>query len=205
MYMEIIEFKNVTKKYKEKLVIDNVSFKMLPGFCYLVIGANGSGKSTLIKLLTKVNIPNKGIITTPNIIGYVPEKVNLPDATTIKSFLYNLCLVRGYDKKEAIQKIDYELKKWNVKENINTKMSKLSKGTFQKIIIIQAYLTKSKVYVFDEPLNGLDVKSRKKFFELIDMVKKDNIVIISTHYRRSYIKYSDKVLIIEGGKIISKN
>ena len=169
MNSKIIELKNVKKSYGKDLVLDIKDFSFIRGKKYLLVGENGSGKSTLLKIILELIKVDSGLILKDyNSISYVPEKSILPDFISLKTFL------NKYELKEINEfSVKFEL-------NINKPFYKYSKGMRQKAIIIQALIKKSEIIIFDEPINGLDIKSKQYFIN--HLMNVDSTIIISTHY-----------------------
>lgn len=197
--MNIIEINNLTKYYHFNLVIDNISFIFKKAKTYLIVGANGSGKSTLIKIiLSFVKATTGYIYLHEDSIGYVPEKAIFPEMISINDFLSNLALIRKMDIVDANIQINNKLSEWEL--DGNKRMDKLSKGMTQKVLLIQALLHKPNLYIFDEPLNGLDAYSRIKFIKEIKLLQlQRKSIIIVTHYKDYYQDLADKILYIASG------
>ena len=199
----MIIIKNLMKKYKNNLVLNIPYFNFKSGNSYMIIGSNGSGKSTLIKCLLGINKIDSGFIDlrTDN-IGYIPEKYYFPDFCTINKFLQ--CILDLYDLQKNNILIDYYCNKFSLDKNKS--ISKLSKGMMQKVLIIQSLIHDAHLYIFDEPLNGLDSRSQKIFFDIVDELKeKDKTVIITTHYPEFYGNKYDYTLRIEKKKLVYEN
>ncbi|MGI6710058.1 MAG: ATP-binding cassette domain-containing protein [Bacilli bacterium] len=194
--MILIKLLNVTKKYKNRLIIKNSSFEIDSKTSYILIGENGTGKTTIIKIIIGlVNLTSGSIQKNSDNIGYLPDKCLLPNHITIKSFL------ELFHKKNKL--IETYLKEWGLYEHKDKKVNNLSKGMFQKLMIINMLLKEEELYILDEPLNGLDEISQKKFFsKIISLKKQKKSIIVATHFPKLYKKYFDRVLKIENGEII---
>lgn len=199
----MIVIKNLMKKYKNNLVLNIPYFNFKSGNSYIIIGSNGSGKSTLLKCLLGINKIDSGFIDLrTNNIGYIPEKYYFPDFCTINKFLQ--CILNLYDLQKNNILIDYYCNKFSLDKNKS--ISKLSKGMMQKVLIIQSLIHDAHLYIFDEPLNGLDSRSQKVFFDIVDELKeKDKTVIITTHYPEFYVNKYDYTLRIEKKKLVYEN
>jgi ABC-type multidrug transport system ATPase subunit len=194
----MIKIDSLVKRYDRRTILNIHSFRFLKGMSYLLIGENGSGKSTLIKMMLRLVKPDCGTIDLKtNEIGFIPEKVYFPEFSTVKQFLKNLCLIRKFDDKEADARIDFFMQEWDLE---NKQLSKLSKGMRQKVLIIQAIMHMPKLYIFDEPLNGLDKVMQKKFLAYIQKLRlHKKTIIIATHYPKYYQGMGDiKVNLING-------
>ena len=178
-----IEFFNVEKNYHKKTVLHNFNLKINKSGLYLFLGENGSGKSTTIKILTKeVLYKNKAMSyfkTDISRVSYLPEKYIIPKMMKIRDFLI---LYLGIKNKK--KKLDQYLKMYNIP---NLRINSLSKGTIQKSILVATTLEDAELYVFDEPLDGLDTYSKNIFISTIrHLIKDKKTVVISTHYEKMY-------------------
>lgn len=177
----------LSKSYGKNTVINNLSCTLESKNYIFLIGENGTGKSTLIKCLLGYTSYQGEIIKDELKFSYAPEKISLPDYITV----YNLLLLLATSKKLkyqiANQKINEYLNHFAIQKYRNTPICKLSKGTKQKVILIQTLIDEADVYIFDEPLSGLDEMSRKCFIEQLKKLKhKEKLIIISTHHINDY-------------------
>ena len=189
-----IEVRNLDKKYRGKKVIDNYSHVFTKGKCIMIMGENGSGKSTLLKIILGLVHKTSGVINNPfKSISYVPEKINLPMNVKVIDFLNVLRDIKNCNK----DKIDYLLDYFEITFAKEYKLRELSKGMMQKVLIIQALMADSCVYVFDEVLNGLDKKMQDKFLKYIDVLKGSGaLILITSHYSSIYQDVIDEVVIM---------
>lgn len=167
----------MTKKYKKNIVIDNFSYQFTQGNIYLITGVNGCGKTTLIKLISRLIYPNSGAIKSRGKISYSPDKIIFPQDVKLENFL-NL-LIRDSTKK------CYDL--WGIDKYKETKLKKLSKGTLVKVKHAITLFSDGDLLLFDEPLNGLDDKSKTIFVDEINSLKKiGKVIIIATHFKNDF-------------------
>ena len=183
-----IKVEKLTKKYGRKEVLSNINLLIDNKKINFLIGDNGIGKTTFIKCLKNI-ISYEGYINSECYeISYSPDKVNYPDFISVYNFLYLLFKANNI-KTSKMKKliIDY-LRKFEIYKYRNTPIIKLSKGTKQKISLIQALAQDKKVYVFDEPLNGIDEESRNIFMdEIIKLKEKNKLILIITHQLDKFI------------------
>lgn len=199
----MIILKDVKKIYGEKIVLDIPYYNFKKEKSYLLIGCNGSGKSTLIKCILGINSLTTGTIFVSNTnIGYIPERVISPDFLTLEDFLKNICKLYNCSFNNDLVNNYYEL--FSISGNI--KMSKMSKGMLQKAMIIQTLIHDAELFIFDEPLNGLDKKSQFIFFDILNDLKQNKkTIIVTTHYPQFYTSNFDYVITLENGTINDAN
>lgn len=186
MNTKLLEIRTIslTKRYRKYTVFENLNLVFQNDNINFLVSENGSGKSTLIKCILNLIKYDGRIETNCKIKSYCPEKINLPDFITIEYFLslFNINL----------EKANLLLEKFKL--NSNLKVNELSKGMHQKILIIQCLCKEADVYLFDEPLNGLDSKSEKVFLEEIKaLFNKNKLIIISSHQIEHYQNMPIKV------------
>lgn len=191
--MCLVRFENASKNYI------NVKFNLEinKGDLIIVTGINGSGKSTLIKLIIGYIKPDSGLlIKNTKQIAYLPENHIMPEFLTSKSYLNELMRIN----KDNINYTLYE--RLNIP---NKKIKNLSKGNRQKLAIVGCLIGNNDIYVFDEPLSGLDQNSIIIFYEVIkDLQNKGHSIIISTHNKNAFnnLEYIDISLWIKSFYII---
>ena len=208
--MELI-VNGATKRYKNKVAIDNVSFTLQKGVIGL-LGANGAGKSTLMRMICGILNPSEGEITYDgisvleedyrNVLGYLPQDFGYyPDFTAI-DFLMYMSALKGVNNKDAKIKSMKLLEMVGLTDNAKQKIKTFSGGMKQRLGIAQAILNDPEVIILDEPTAGLDPKERVKFRNIIKELGKDNIVLLSTHIVSDIEKIADRIIMIKDGQIV---
>ena len=197
---KIITLENVTRKFKGKCVIDSVSHDFYKGDSIAFYGHNGCGKSTMLKLISGL-IPLSGgdIHYHKNLsFSYVPEKFVGMEIEMIE-YLEGIARVEGVDH----QVVESLIKDFFLDSMIHTRMDKLSKGSLQKVGVIQAIMAPKDVIILDEPLSGQDADSQAVFISKIKELRKQGITIfMSCHEKRLIDELSDKVFTIDNGKLV---
>ena len=207
---------NITKKYKEKLALDDVSLELAPGI-YGLLGPNGAGKSTLMNIVTGNLKPDGGPVLWDgkeikslgaqyrSIIGYAPQQQGLYDAFTGKRFLAYMATLKGISKKEMPEEIARVLSYVNMTEAANRPIGTYSGGMKQRILIAQAILGDPKLIVLDEPTAGLDPKERVRIRERIAALAGDKVILVSTHVVSDIEPIAKEIILIKSGKIIDQD
>lgn len=207
---------NITKKYKEKLALDDVSLEFAPGI-YGLLGPNGAGKSTLMNIVTGNLKPDGGQVLWDgkeikslgaqyrSIIGYAPQQQGLYDAFTGKRFLAYMATLKGISKKEMPEEIARVLSYVNMTEAANRPIGTYSGGMKQRILIAQAILGDPKLIVLDEPTAGLDPKERVRIRERIAALAGDKVILVSTHVVSDIEPIAKEIILIKSGKIIDQD
>ena len=196
---EVINFNNVSKSFEDKLLIDNLSFKLPPGGIVGVIGANGAGKTTLFRMITKEEIPNNGeiIIGETVSLNYVDQSRDLlkPEQNVWES------ICDGLDEiqigKKTIQSRAY-VSQFNFKGSDQQKIvSHLSGGERNRVHLAKMLKTPGNVLLLDEPTNDLDVDTLRSLEEAI--LAFSGCVVVISHDRWFLNKLATHILAFEGG------
>ncbi len=174
----MIEFVNVSKSFKKDMILKELSFRVENNDFLMIEGSNGSGKTTIINLILNLYTLSKKdsgeIINDFNDISYLPDKYVFPSLVKSYDFLYEY--FSGDVNKKTI---DYYIKRYKLQ---NKFICNLSKGNAIKIALIKALAEDKELYIFDEPLNGLDDESKNFFKEdLIELQRNNKTIIIITH------------------------
>ena len=208
--MELI-VSNVTKEFKNKTAINNISFTLNKGVIGL-LGANGAGKSTLMRMMCGILSPTEGQITYDdidvskeeyrNILGYLPQDFGYYPNFTAMDFLMYISALKGLNSSDSKKKSNELLKLVGLYDNRKQKIKTFSGGMKQRLGIAQALLNDPEVIILDEPTAGLDPKERVKFRNIIAELGKDNIVLLSTHIVSDVEKIADRILVIKDGNVV---
>ncbi len=212
----MIQVESLTKKYGKMLALDNVSFSVKEGEILGFLGPNGAGKSTTMNIITGyisadsgiVKIDGTDILENPSEakkkIGYLPEIPPLYNDMTVEKyleFMFNLKKVR-LPMKKHINEICNMVKISDVQQRI---IKHLSKGYRQRVGLAQALLGDPPVLIFDEPTVGLDPAQIIEMRKLIKELGKKHTVILSSHILSEVQAVCDKIIVINGGKIVANS
>ncbi|PEL86063.1 ABC transporter ATP-binding protein [Bacillus wiedmannii] len=202
-----LEIRNVTKSFKGKIAVNNFSMELQAGECVGLIGPNGAGKSTLIKVISDITNPTAGEVLLNGIkiskmkreIGYLPQYPNFFHWMTARETLMFMGQLSGM-KKEALSKsIPQILEKVGLSGEEDSKVSTFSGGMKQRLGIAQALLHKPALIVMDEPVSALDPIGRREVLNLIEEIKKDTTILLSTHILSDAEEICERFVMIKDG------
>lgn len=212
MEKNVLELKNVSKKYGEKKALNNINYIFENGI-YGLLGPNGAGKSTMINILTD-NIKRtsgdvlwngKDILKYGKkyreILGFMPQQQGYYKDFTAYAFLHYIANLKGLKKVEAQKQVNQLLKELNMYEHRNLQMKQMSGGMVQRILLAQALLNNPNILILDEPTAGVDPQERVRIRNYIEKLSKDKIILISTHIVSDIENMADKIIIINQGEI----
>ena len=207
----MIEVKGLTKRYGELLAVDSISFNIEKGEIFGFLGPNGAGKTTTIKILTGELEPTDGDVKVAGfnpvsdrknlhkIIGVVPEVQNLYERMTAKENLTFFAKLYDINHK----RVDELLEQFDLQEWANEKVKNFSLGMKQRLLLARGLLPKPDILFLDEPTKGLDPYTARYIRSIIREVnKKGATIFLTTHYMEEADELSDRVVIIDKGKII---
>lgn len=203
----MLTLNNVSKRFGKFTAVEDISLDMDNGL-YALLAPNGAGKTTIIKMITTLLNPTEGEILYDGVniktmgagyrelLGYLPQDFGYYKNNTPKQYLSYLAALKGVPKKETEEKMDYLLELVGLAENADKKMKKFSGGMIQRVGIAQAMLNDPKILILDEPTAGLDPKERVRFRNIISVLSKDRIVILSTHIVSDIESIANQVILI---------
>lgn len=211
----MLKIKNLTKRYGDKVAVDNLSLEIKPGEIYGFIGHNGAGKTTTIKSVVGINSFDEGEILVDGIsikddpigakkvMAYIPDNPDLYNYMTgIKylNFIGDIFEVNADTRKSLIDKY---AKMLEIDKDLADTISSYSHGMKQKLAIVSALIHSPKLIIMDEPFVGLDPLASKQLKELMKKIcEEGGAIFFSTHVLDTAEKLCDKVAIIKNGKLI---
>ena len=224
MIENLIELKNVSKKYKDKntdiIVLNNISLKLPTNKLVALTGPSGSGKSTLIHLLALLDSPDQGdysLLSSNNLFSYnekqksdyrkknlsiVFQNFNLiSDLTAIENvMLPNLYLNKKKNDTYLLAKS--LLTKVGLENRLNHRPGELSGGEKQRVAIARSLINKPKLILADEPTGSLDAKNAENIINLLNNIKDNETLIIFATHNKTLVNKSDFELTITNGNVI---
>ena len=210
--MTAIETKKLTKKFKDKIAVNEIDLNINQGELFALLGVNGAGKTTTIKMLSGLILPTSGEIIIENMdmkkdVFKIKEILNVsPQETAIApnlSVKENLEFMDGvYQIKDKNEKINELVKQFKLDEVLNKKAKTLSGGWQRKVSIAISLINNPKILFLDEPTLGLDVIARKELWKVINSLKGKITIILTTHYMEEAESLSDRIGIMANGKLV---
>ena len=209
--MYTIKIENLTKKYKNKIAVNNLNLEIKKGELFSLLGTNGAGKTTTLKMLSTLIKPTSGNIIINDLDlsknkQKIKEILNIsPQDTAIAknlTVLENLNFFAGvYEINNKETKIEELIKLFKLENVLNQKAKTLSGGWQRKLSIALALINEPKILFLDEPTLGLDVIARKELWNIIKTLKNNTTIILTTHYMEEAEKLSDRVGIMKEGNL----
>ncbi|MDQ3015851.1 MAG: ATP-binding cassette domain-containing protein [Bacteroidota bacterium] len=210
--MSILRLENVTKRYKDHVAVDNVSFEVEPGTIFGMLGPNGAGKTSTIRIITTITGPDSGHVyfqneilnkNHPSRMGYLPEERGLYKKMKVGDHLLYLAQLKGLSIKDATVKCKSMLERFEALDWWNKKVEELSKGMQQKIQFIATIVHDPVLLILDEPFTGLDpINSNMIQDEIYRLRDKGVTIIFSTHRMEQVEEMCENIILIHRGKNI---
>ncbi len=212
----MLEVRRLTKHFNRLPAVQDVSFTIAPGQILGCLGPNGAGKSTTVKMLIGLLQPSSGhvlfngadihsdLVAYRKHLGYVPEEPNLYPYLSGGEYLEMVATLRGMAHKDRDRKIADLLQLFSMHSHRHAPIASYSKGMRQRILLIAALLDNPGLFVFDEPLSGLDVVSALIFKNLIRRLGEcGKAVFYCSHVLEVVEKVCSHLLILRGGHVIA--
>jgi len=213
--MEIIA-RNLSKNYEGKtLALDNINFNISMNGIVAIIGKNGAGKTTLVRILATQLLPTRGSAfingfnvvdeadRVREIIAAVPQEARavpwLTPLQTVSSYL----MWRGLSYRESRERGKDVLRTLGLESVENEKNRKLSGGMKRKVLVATVISSDAPIIFLDEPTTGLDYISRKELWEILQSMKYNRLIILTTHYLEEAEVLGDRVGILDRGKLLA--
>lgn len=215
--MSIIKIKNITKRFSDKLVLDNVTYDVNDREIFGFLGPNGAGKSTLINIMTGLLIPDSGVveicgydivkepIKAKECIGYVPQDIALLEELNAYSNLEYFGALYGLKGKLLKERINEALEVTGLADRKKEKVKKYSGGMKRRLNLACAIMHHPKVLILDEPTVGVDPQSRNHIFSFVKEIgeKWGTTVIYTSHYMEEVEELCGRVFIMDLGKEVA--
>ncbi|ACL70051.1 ABC transporter ATP-binding protein [Halothermothrix orenii] len=213
----MIEVKQVTKRYGEKVALKGINFKVGKGEIIGFLGPNGAGKTTTMQIITGYIPPTSGEVKVggfdtfknpldvKRLIGYLPENPPLYPNMTVYRFLKFIAELKDIPRDQHDKELDRVMEVISIKDVRNRLIKNLSKGYKQRVGLAQALIGDPEVLILDEPTSGLDPRQIIEIRNLIKALSTDKTIILSSHILPEVNMIAERVLIINEGEIVAQD
>ncbi len=212
--MNAIEVDNLTKLFDDLTAVNHLGFEVKNGEIFGFLGPNGAGKTTTVRMLTGIIKPSFGKVSimgldirrdpikAKQIMGVVPELSNAYTDLTAWNNLQFMAELYGVPKKDARQRAEELLGKFDLYERKDHKVRTFSKGMKQKLVLAMSLMNDPEILFLDEPTSGLDVMSARLIRDMVlELNKEGKTIFLTTHYMEEANQLCSRVAIINHGKI----
>lgn len=211
--MTILQVEHVSKQFGTKQVIRDINFSLEEGKIFGLLGQNGAGKTTLMKLILGLLPISEGTIFVQNekviygdtptnrFVGYLPDVPSFYSYMTASEFLMLCAEITGISKKIAKERTERFLQLVGL-ENDKKRIGQFSRGMKQRLGIAQALIHEPKLLICDEPTSALDPVGRQEIMKILQSVKNETTVLLSTHILNDAEQICDDIAILHNGKFV---
>jgi ABC-2 type transport system ATP-binding protein len=211
----MIRIQHLSKRYGEKLAVDDLSFSVGAGEVLGFLGANGAGKSTTMRMIAGFIAPTQGeisicghdieraAIAAKRCMGYLPEGAPSYGEMRVAEFLDFVADIRGLAGSRRQKRRAVVVERLGLGEVLEQTIDTLSKGFRRRVGLAQALIHDPQVLILDEPTDGLDPNQKHEVRRLINELGKDKLVIVSTHILEEVHAVCSRAIIIADGRIVA--
>lgn len=214
---DVLVIDSFTKRYGDKLAVDNLSLRVKRGMFFGLLGPNGAGKSTTIKCITGIGKITSGTITVDGLdverdykaargkVGLSPQDFNVDFFGTCGKILDYMAGYYGIEKEEREKRVTELLARFELTEYRNTKFDKLSGGQKRRIVLARALVNQPPLLILDEPTAGIDVEQRRALWGYLkELNASGTTIILTSHYLEEVEHLCSHIAIINHGKIVAE-
>ncbi len=213
----MLEIKNLTKKYGDKIAVDNISLTIERGSFFGLLGPNGAGKSTTIHCITGIAQPTSGEIIVDGLdvvkdykqartkVGLSPQEFNVDIFATPEQLIGYMGGYYGIPAKERQERIDELIARFDLENHRHLKFQKLSGGLKRRAMLARALVHTPDLLILDEPTAGVDVEQRHDLWQYLkEMNERGKTIILTSHYLEEIQYLCNEIAIINHGKIVKE-
>jgi len=213
----MIQVQNLTKLYGPNKAIQGLNFSIAKGEVVGFLGPNGAGKSTTMKIITGSMAPSSGLaqvagfdvfenpIEVKKRVGYLPETPPLYLDMYVEDYLQYVAELKGVTKEKLKSSVDLSLEKTNLQDVRKRLIQNLSKGFRQRVGIAQALVSNPEILILDEPTVGLDPKQVAEIRHLLQELRGQHTIVLSTHILPEVQAICERIIIINKGQIVAQD
>ncbi|MDT8858765.1 ABC transporter ATP-binding protein [Alkalihalobacillus sp. MEB130] len=205
----LVTVKDLTKKYKEHVAVNEISFSIEKGKCIALLGPNGAGKTTTLQMLAGLLTPTSGKIEFAGyeksdyraLIGFLPQHPSFFNWMTPKEFLQFAGELSHIPKKRLASRIDEVLAFVSLDQVKQKKIGGFSGGMKQRLGLAQALLHEPELLILDEPVSALDPTGRRDVLQLIEQLKREMTILFSTHILHDAEQVCEQIIMLKDGNV----
>lgn len=211
--MQAIEIRGLTKRYGDRIAVNRLNLDVRQGEIFSLLGMNGAGKTTTIRMLTGIASPDEGdakllghsirgdLTELKRLIGLSPQEAAVAPRLTVRENLEFVAEIHGCGRTAARERAQMMLERMELTEAARQYAGKLSGGWQRRLSIAMALMTEPKILFLDEPTLGLDVLARRSFWKLVESLRGEVTVLLTTHYLEEAEALSDRIGILKDGRL----
>lgn len=211
--MNAVEARGLTRKFKERTAVDNLDLTVGQGELFSLLGVNGAGKTTTIRMLCCLLKPSAGDALVmghsivkdqqevKEIINISPQESAVAPNLTVRENLEFIAEIYGLPTEQAKQAADKQMADFGLEQAATQRAGTLSGGQQRRLSIAMALISQPQMLFLDEPTLGLDVLARRELWSVIEGLKGKVTVILTTHYMEEAEALSDRIGIMEKGRL----
>lgn len=211
--MNAIQISGLTRRFRERIAVDELNLAVKQGGCFALLGQNGAGKTTTIKMLSGLLLPDGGdaqlmgrsvvkeVNAVKQIINVSPQETAVAPLLTVRENLEFIAGVYGMDKKRASARAQEMMREFGLSEREKDRAKNLSGGMQRRLSIAMALISEPEILFLDEPTLGLDVRARRELWNVIGGMKGRITILLTTHYLEEAEALCDRIAVMHGGKL----
>lgn len=210
--MNVLEIKNLTKRYGDVTALDNVCLDVKKGAIYGLLGPNGAGKTTLLRIINNILVCDSGSVkingeeisrATSRFLGYMPEERGLYAKMRVEEQIMYFGQLKGGDKSQLRKNMYEYMELFNIADEGRRKIEELSKGNQQKVQIIATLVHNPELVILDEPFSGFDPINGALLSQLITRLSEKEITImLSSHNMPAIEEMCSDIALINHGSLL---
>jgi lipooligosaccharide transport system ATP-binding protein len=213
----VITASSLTKKYKDFVAVDGISFEVAPGESFGLLGPNGAGKSTTMRMVGAVSARTSGALNIlgldpdrngPEIrsqLGVVPQADNLDQELRVRDNLIVYGRYFGIPRKQVAQRADELLEFAQLADRAKSRVDDLSGGMKRRLTIARALVNDPRILLLDEPTTGLDPQARHILWDRLFRLKEQGTtLVLTTHYMDEAEQLCDRLVVVDKGSIMAE-
>ncbi len=213
----MLEIRNLTKKYGQKVAINDISLKISRGAFFGLLGPNGAGKSTTIHCITGISQPTSGSIFVDGVdvvkdyklartkVGLSPQEFNVDIFGTPRQLINYMGGYYGIPRADRVERMEELINRFDLQAHADVRFQKLSGGLKRRAMLARALIHTPDLLILDEPTAGVDVEQRHDLWNYLqEMNQNGKTIILTSHYLEEIQHLCNDIAIIDNGKIVAE-